>query len=432
MSLGSRVNQAVRFVVHNWPLKLAAIALATLLYAGLVASQDSSVFPGPVAVLPINKPDGTVVTNDLRDLDQIRYIAPLDVGRLRAEDFEATVDLSNVKPDGQQQSVRVAVNAVDPRVTILDFQPRAIQVVLDEVTTKQVPVDVQQGPTPEGVDVGEVVYTPTEVSVTGASTAVSRVVAARVVATLDPEGIDFDRDVEARPVDDSGQIVAGVELDPRTVHVTIPLFTNRQSRTLPVDPVVTGTPAQGFRIASVAADPLVVSVEGDADQLAALMSADTAPVSVSGATRDVTVEVPLALPSGVVAVGAETVQVSVHVEALTETRTYSAGIRLDGREPDLDYAVSASQVLLTLFGPVADLDRLGSAPIVVGVNVAGLAPGSHELPVVPSLPSTLTLVEVSPDTVTVTIAVPATQAPAASGAAQSPAAPDGGTTSPAP
>ena len=67
---------------------------------------------------------------------------------------------------------------------------------------------------------------------------------------------------------------------------------------------------------------------------------------------------------------------SVHIEALTETRTYSAGIRLDGREPGLDYALSESQVLLTLFGPVADLDRLGSAPIVVGVNVAGLAPGS--------------------------------------------------------
>ena len=223
-----------------------------------------------------------------------------------------------------------------------------------------------------------------------------------------------------------------MELDPRTVHVTIPLFTNRQSRTLPVNPVVTGTPAQGFRIASIAADPLAVSVEGDADQLAALMSADTAPVSVSGATRDVSVDVPLALPSGVVAVGAETVHVSVHIEALTETRTYSAGIRLDGREPDLDYAVSASQVLLTLFGPVADLDRLGSAPIVVGVNVAGLAPGSHELPVVPSLPSTLTLVEVSPETVTVTIAMPATPAPAASGDIQSPAAPDGGATSPAP
>ena len=268
MSFGARLEQAVRFIVHNWPLKLAAIALATLLYAGLVASQDSTVFPGPVAVTAINKPDGTVVTNDLRDLDQIRYIAPLDVGRLRADSFEATVDLSNVKPDGQPVSVRVAVTPVDARVTVLDFQPRSIQVVLDEVTTKQVPVDVQREAAPEGVDVGEVEYEPTEVTVTGPSAAVSRVVAARVVATLNAEGIDFDREVEARPVDDNDEVVVGVELDPRTVHVSIPLFTNRESRTLPVNPVVTGTPAQGFRIASITANPLVVSVEGDADQLA--------------------------------------------------------------------------------------------------------------------------------------------------------------------
>ena len=229
MSLGSRVNQAVRFVVRNWPLKLAAIALATLLYAGLVASQDSSVFPGPVAVLPINKPDGTVVTNDLRDLDQIRYIAPLDVGRLRAEDFEATVDLANVKPDGQQQSVRVAVSAVDPA----RHHPR-LPAALDPGRARRGDDQAGPGRRPAGADPRRAstwarwcTRRPRSRS-RAADTAVSRVVAARVVATLDPEGIDFDRDVEARPVDDSGQIVAGVELDPRTVHVTIPLFTNRR------------------------------------------------------------------------------------------------------------------------------------------------------------------------------------------------------------
>ncbi len=410
MSLGSRIRRAVRFVVHNWPLKLAAIVLATLLYAGLVASQDSSVMPGPVPVTAINKPDGTVVTNDLRDLDQIRYIAPLEVGRLRADDFEATVDLSNVKADGQPSNVRVAVNAIDPRVTVLDFQPRSIQVVLDGLTTKMVPVDIQRGVAPAGIDVGEVTYDPHDVAVTGPSSAVARVVSARVVVTLDPDGIDVDREVEARAVDDADEVVAGVELDPRTVHVTIPLFTNRESRTLPVNPVVTGTPAQGFRIASVTSDPLVVSVEGDADQLAALSQADTAPVSVSGATRDVAMAVPLALPSGVVAVDAGTVRVTVHIEVVTETRTYSAGIRLDGREPTLEYGLSASQAQLTLFGPVADLDRLGSGPIVVAVNVAGLEAGAHELPVVPSLPSTVTLVEVAPATVTVTVTEPAAQA----------------------
>jgi YbbR domain-containing protein len=427
MSLGSRVRQAVRFVVHNWPLKLAAIALATLLYAGLVASQDSSLLAGPVPVTAVNQPSGTVVTNDLRDLDQVRYIAPLEVGRLRADDFEATVDLANVKPDGQPVSVRVAVTPVDPRVTVLDFQPRSIQVVLDEVVSKLVPVDVEVGPPPAGVEVGETTVTPEQVAVRGASQAVAQVAAARVTVALNPEGINVDRDFEADPVDDAGNVIAGVDLDPGTVHVTIPLFTNKQSKTVPVNPVVTGTPAQGFQIVAVAADPLVMSVEGDADQLAELQSADTAPVSVSGATRDVAVEVPLGLPAGVIAVGPGTVRVTVEIEALTETRTYSAGIRLDGREPGLDYALSESQALLTLFGPVADLDRLGAAPIVVAVNVAGLEPGSHDLAVVPSLPSTVTLVEVSPETITVTISVPPTPAPASG----DPADP-GASTSPVP
>jgi YbbR domain-containing protein len=423
VSLGVRVRRIVRVVVHNWPLKLAAIALATFLYAGLVASQDSIVYSGPKTVTPINKPAGTTVTNDLREIDQIRYIAPADVPRLRAEDFVATVDLTNVKPDGQPVNVRVAVSAIDPRVTILDSQPRSIQVVLDELTTKLVPVQVDRGTAPPGVDVGETTFTPTKVTVTGAASAVSHVVAAKVVATLSPEGIDFDREVEARPVDDAGEIVTGVDLDPQTVHVTIPLFTNKESRTLPVNPVVTGTPAQGFRIASVDATPLVASVEGDADQLAKLTQVDTAPVSVSGATRDVGQVVVLAPPSGVVATAPGTVTVTVHVEAVTETRTYSAGIRLDGRVPELDYALSDDRVLLTLFGPVADLDRLGAAPIVVAVNVSGLEPGRHEEPVVPSLPSTVTLVEVSPATVTVTVTAQPTPSPVPSAGAPPSTAP---------
>ena len=92
-------------------------------------------------------------------------------------------------------------------MTILDFQPRSIQVVLDEVTTSRSRSTSSSGPTPDGVDVGEVTYDADTRSPSRArAPAVSRVVSPpAVVATLDPEGIDFDRDVEARPVDDSGE-----------------------------------------------------------------------------------------------------------------------------------------------------------------------------------------------------------------------------------
>ncbi len=408
MNVGRSALRIAAFVIHNWPLKLAAIILATLLYAGLVASENSGTYPGPLQVTAVNQPSDTVVTNQLRPLEQVRYIAPAEVGRLTAGDFRATVDLSAVDPTGEPVSVRVNVVATDPRVTVFEVRPESITVVLDRRVRAVVPVRVARGPVAVGIDAGTTVFSPETATVTGPSMAVGRVVAVRVNVALDPGGINFDRDVEANPIDAAGEVVHGVNVEPRTVHVTVPLFTNRESRTLPVNPVVTGAPAPGFRIAGIEADPQVISVEGDAEELNQLVQADTAPVAVFGATRDVTATVALALPTGVVPLAVTTVTVVVRVEPVTETRTFTAGFRLDGRDPDLRYDLAGTSVLLTLFGSVADLDRLAAAPLVVGVNVVGLDPGTHELPVVPSIPSGVTVAALAPETVTVTITDPAT------------------------
>lgn len=420
MNVRRSARRAAAFVVHNWPLKVAAIIAATLLYAGLVLSQDSDVYPGPVTITPVNQPSGTIRINELRDVEDIRYVAPADAGRLTADDFRATVDLSDLEPTGEPAAVRVNVVAVDPRVTILDFRPRTVQVILDASVDKEVPVRVDSGPVPEGLTVGEATVDPETVTITGPSTKVKQVIGTRVRVTFDASGIDVDREVEPEPVDAAGEVVTGVDVAPQTVHVTIPVFTDRESRTLPVNPIVSGTPAPGFRISAVEASPLVVSVEGDGDQLAELTRVDTEPVSVFGATSDVEAVVNLALPPGVVPLGSATVRVTVRVEPVTETRTYSAGIRLDGTRAGLEYAVEPDRVLLTLFGSVADLDRLGAAPIVVGVNVARLDPGTHQVTVVPSLPAGVTLAATSPETVTVEITEPPTPSPESSAAVPSP------------
>jgi YbbR domain-containing protein len=420
MNIGRSARRALAFVFHNWPLKLAAIVLATLLYAGFVVSQDSNVYPGPVRVGLVNQPSGTVLINDLRDVEQIRYIAPADLGRLTAEDFRATVDLANVTPDGSPASVRVIVVAVDPRVTILDFRPQSIQVTLDQRVPKVVDVVVDRGSPPAGLDIGEVTVDPSEVTVTGPSANVNRVVAARASAPIDGSGIDVDREVEVDAIDAAGEIVTGVDIEPRTVHVTIPIFTDKQSRTVPVNPMVAGTPAAGFRIAAIEVEPLVVSIEGDADQLAELVRADTEPVGVFGATSDVEMTVVLALPPGVLPLGSASVKVTVRIEPVTETRTFRAGLRLDGARPGFRYSAELDPILLTLFGSVADLDVLASAPIVIGLNVSALGPGTHEVPVVPSVPSGVTVAAISVETVTVTVREPPTPTPSPEPASPSP------------
>jgi YbbR domain-containing protein len=264
--------------------------------------------------------------------------------------------------------------------------------------------------------VGEVTVMPAEVTVTGPSAAVIRVVGARVTATIDGSGVNVDRDVQPDAVDAAGEVVSGVDLNPVLVHLTIPVYTNLANRTLPVNPIVTGTPAAGFRIASVDVDPLVVSVEGDQAQLQSLVAADTAPVPVTGATRNITSQVAFALPTGVSVIGDQTATVTVHIEPVTETRTFPAGIRLDGRQTELQYDASETSVLLTLFGSTADLDRLAASPIVIALNVAALEPGVHDVPVVPSLPSAVTVAAISPETIVVTVAPRVTPSPATSGA----------------
>jgi YbbR domain-containing protein len=412
VNAGRAGRRLVRIIVHNWPLKLAAVVLATLLYAGLVASQDSNTYPGPIEVFPVEQPADTVVTNQLRDVEQIRYIAPAEVGNLRPEDFHATVDLSDVEPDGNPVSVRVDVTVADPRVTILEFRPRTIQVTLDRKITKSVPVVVDLAAPPDGLQIGEVTVAPEQVDVTGPSALVNRVVRASVSATIDASAIDVDRDVQPDAVDASGAVVTGVDLDPSLVHVTIPVYENLSTRTVPVNAIVTGTPGAGFRIASVDVEPLVVTVEGDLDQLQDLVAADTAPVMVAGATRDITVEVPYALPTGVSPIGGQTARVVVHIEPVTETRTFTAGVTMVGQQPDLRYAASDDTVQLTLFGSRADLDRLEGSAIVISVNVADLAPGVHEVAVVPSLPSVITVAATSPAAVSVTVEPRPTPTPA--------------------
>ena len=115
---------------------------------------------------------------------------------------------------------------------------------------------------------------------------------------------------------------------------------------------------------------------------------------------------------------------TVTIEPVTETRTLHAGLRLDGRAPTLTYTLNVSSVLLTLFGSTADLDRLGASPLEVGINVAGLKPGDHEVPVVPVIPSGVEVVTIDPETVIVTITEPgASSRPARRATANHPARP---------
>jgi YbbR domain-containing protein len=404
------MTRAIGFVVHNWPLKLAAIGLATLLYGGLVVSQNTETFTRPVPIGIENAASDVVVLSNLGSVTRIQYAAPPDLGlRIDSQSFHAVVNLAGVDPTGGPVTLGVTVEAADPRIQVLDIDPHAITVTLDRVGSKVVPIHAVVGPVPSGLTVGDPIVDGATATVTGPQSIVDKVAEVQAFVPIDASGVDVNQDVDLTPVDALGASLDQDKVDvvPPTARVRLAVFTDLRTKTLPVRANVIGTPAAGFEVASIAVSPPVVSVEGDANDLAGLDHADTQPISIAGASSEVVQSGGLALPNGVQALGNGTVQVTITLRPITGTRTFEAGLTLVGARPDLVYALSTDRVLVTIGGSLADLDRLSGVNLVLSADVTGLVVGTSTVPVSANLATGLTLVSASPNPITVTVTAPA-------------------------
>lgn len=406
----------VHAIVHNWPLKLAAIVLAVLLYGGLILSASIETFQGRIPITVLNPPADAYVMGDLPDVTSVRYLVlGSGVPRVTAASFSATVDLADVesRPGSPPVSVPVRVQATDPSVVqVVDFEPSRIQVTLDPLVTKEVPVRVDRGTVPPGLEIREPVVSADAVTASGPESFVRLVVAAEARVAIPSTGVDVNELVDLVPVDASGAVVSSVELTPPSVRVTIQVGSQLSTRAVPVNAVVTGTPAEGFEITAVTAVPAVVTVGGEASLLDALVKVDTEAVAISGARDTVVAEVSLQLPTGVEALDVDVVRVEVAISPLSGSRSFEVGVSLAGADPGLRYSLGADRAVVTVGGTLADLEALDPARIVASADVDGAGPGTVRLPLTVALPDGVRLVAVAPAEVEITITAPPTPTPA--------------------
>lgn len=421
------MTRVIRVLVHNWPLKLAAIGLATLLYGGFVFAENTQTFPGSVPVEVRGLTSDTFMLTDVDPVTTIRYLSPSGARPITST-FEAWIDVSGIEPGSGPHSVPITVESIDDRITVVGRDPDRTTVNLDKVATRTVPVRVAQVAPPAGLELGATTVDPLQVEISGPASVLDRVMEARANVQIQPTGINVDQDVRLVPVDALGDAVGQVNVKPATARVTIPVFSDRDSKTLTISPLITGDPAPGFTLVSTTVSPHVVTVEGDIDELDPLVRIDTEPVSIVGLSANETLETTLALPPGVVALDVETVRVTVTLRPVTATRTFEVGLDLIGARADRRYTTSTDRVLITLGGSVADLDRLAGAALQALLDVTDLDPGTTSVAVTTDLPAGIAFVSASPNQVAVTVSIPPSPspAPAAGGASASPSASPGG------
>lgn len=157
-------------LARNWPLKLAALALAMIVWvivaseetaSELVAVQVEVALPPDVVLAKPAPPLRALVTGPRRELIKL-YSAPLS---LRAE-LPRTALPPRWRLDISPVSVIVPRNA---KVTIQDVEPRALELSLDRLARRDIPVALRALVQPESgfTLVGRPTVSPTAVRVSG-------------------------------------------------------------------------------------------------------------------------------------------------------------------------------------------------------------------------------------------------------------------------
>ena len=405
------------WLFRNWALKLGAVALATVLYTGLVFSGSFSdkTFPG-VPVTALAQPEGTyLLTQQLGSVD-IKYRSATDPATtVSADSFAVTIDLAtyDMSLAPQVQSLKIHVRTLDDGIEVLSSTRSAVSVAIDRLDEVQIRVVVDSGEVPPGLEIGTPRLSAQRVTATGPQSLLDRVDRALGTVRIDPSGIDCCGQVDLVPVDIDGRRVESVELNPSTVRVEIEVSTVETSRTVAIRPLLTGAPAAGFEVGTVTADPSVVTLRGAPEVLATIGEVLTEPISLAGTSSTLRATGALVLPEGarLADPAAAAPTITVQIREIIGTRTLLLGLACSGAPSGSACLPAIAQVAAIVSGTVSDLDALDVGDLTAVLDVAGLGPGDHLVQPNIALPEGVTLISVSPISVTVTIVPPATPAP---------------------
>lgn len=364
----------------------------------------------------------TRIPVDIRDLpeeyaliDNGILLPPVDVQvraprsvlqSLSANDLVAYVDLSDAKPGRQEVSVQA--EAVDVSgVNIVSVSPQAVVVRLEGKIDKSVPVIVNVIDSPPfGYIADTAIVTPTVVTVSGPESRVDPVQRAEVPVHL----LDARSDVQLSEFvtlrDGNGDIVSGLEIEPRTVSVLVPIEQQQGFAEKSVLPRIEGQPAPNYVVTGVTADPATVTLVGDPATLDAMPPfVETIPIDIDGATEDIEELVPVIIPETVSVVAAQAVKVLIGVEPIEGSITLTLHPVVQGLGAGLHVdSISPETIDVILRGPLPRLQTLQADENVRAVlGLSNLEVGVYTITPILVLPEDVIAQTILPDTVQVTI-----------------------------
>jgi YbbR domain-containing protein len=393
-------------VVRDFPLKAAALAISVLAFVAVAESTQPAVITFRVPVeRPAEVPAGYVLRGTLGDVAVTLRGPQPAIAKLTQGDVHPVPDLAQAdlgRNDVQDVAVRVPL--ADQNI-VAQTDPPTVPLRIEKIVTRSLSVQVRfANDPPAGFQPGSATLSSGDVKITGAQSLVASVAAVYATLRFGDAPIDISTSAEAVAVDAGGNPVDGVQSDPPSVQVNVPVLSTTSTRTVPVLWSLRGSVAAGYWISQVSTDPIAVQIQGAPDRLAAVERIDTAAIDVSGLNSNRSFRVPLLLPDGVSLLQPRDATVGVTVVPLAGTRPFPlVAVQATGVGAGLVAETDPATVSVVVSGPSATLAALTATEVTATVDATGKAAGTYQADVVLKLPAGVTAVSLQPIRVTLTM-----------------------------
>jgi YbbR domain-containing protein len=328
----------------------------------------------------------------------------VDLNKVSTKDGNSRVlaDLSGVSPGVN----RVPLQAVSfpEGVTVTSIDPAEVEVVVEAIEKKEVPVRVVvTGEPGNEFRAGEPLVNPSTVYVTAPKSVLDRIVEARAVVDISGALERVTEEVMLEAVDAEGKRVEAT-IVPAAATVDIPITV--PFKTLPLQIRLTGQPPAGYSVESYTQSVSEITVYGPEAVLNRLTVYDGLEINLSLLTGSKSYTFNIPLKDKIEQVYPSSVDVQI-VIAKSATRTFEdVPIRLIGTNEDYDTVIvepAEGTVDIVVEGAPANLKDLKRDDLEAVVDVSNLPLGTHVRDLTVNLPIFMKVGAGTPETVTVEI-----------------------------
>ncbi len=282
--------------------------------------------------------------------------------------------------------VPVKLKQVPDNVTNFSIIPDAIQIQIEEIISKELDIQVNKvGTVKLGYQQDEVKISPNVVIVSGPKSIVDRVEKAQVTVNLDDRASSLQGQVPILLLTKEGQELTDKNLKalPASVNVSASISFGLNSKTVPIRVLTVGSPAPGYIAgSSITTVPTLVTISGNPNILGPVEYVETRPIDLSGRNTDIDTTTELVAPYNAAIVGNTTVAVRIGITAAQASVPVQVTVEVLNPPAALRYQLTpASPITITLTGPYQLLQpKLPLDQIKASVDLAGLGPGTLEIP----------------------------------------------------